>query len=960
MAFRGERTKVDQVIMARSGFARLSSNGKCQQIRDTPRVWTIYNTHFAIRSASAGGQPILHQYPQLSAFSSMGFEFVTTVLWLGLCGGLTSFLAELIYNLYFHPLAHFPGPKVAAAGYLYEFWYDVIKDGVYLWKIQEMHEKYGPIVRINPRELHIRDSSYYSQIYAGGGRRVNKDLDAVAAFSVPRASLATVEHDLHRTRRGILGPYFSKRAVSSLDSTINTKVNRLCDRLSAIAAQDEIVDLDAAFAALTADIITQYFYGETPDYLGSPNFKFKVRDAIMGLIGWYHFSRFFPLVANTIKQLPIPVIRRIQPGAADLLSSQLEIREKILTGIANGSHKASKAVILEAFKNEHVPSAEASIDRLQDEGTTIIFAGTETTARALSIIVFHMLQDKDHLRQLRAELEAVWPSNGEDITSTALEKLPYLTGAVNEGLRLSHGPLVRLPRVATHDVLQYRQYQIPAGTPVSQSTYFVHMDPKVFPEPHSFKPSRWIEASEQGVHLENYLVSFTKGSRQCLGINMAYAEIYLTIANVLQKFDAKLVDTTSKDVGIHHIRLTGYPRDMPACALTSACGSMIANASRAKTPAHKQYRSIINSNMSSLEESLVHSAEIPAEKWKSNAEYLFKTIAPRISHYERNADDACIQAQIDVFGKDHVGMITGSLASAGNFGAVVFAQSTPERLPIVAYLTEMLSFYDDFEVEIAEMMGAKPDSWLPRDPKFDNAVWRANFKTALKKIITKLSEADELLGPETINTMKELTETPILWSHMPKYQSFEEYVDERALDIAWPSVTATARFGANLHLPKEWLDSVEHVFWPLYAHACCTYDLYKWDKDVKTNPDQSKIVSVILLLQRLEGLSVEQAKLRIKEKCFELEEEYLKRKNTYFKDPSAASMTVDMQKWFRCQEDVATGFAIYNATTCRHHPPYHVAYKTYFDERTAAGAQWYDNVSVAQPLLTGGREVLMD
>lgn len=48
-----------------------------------------------------------------------------------------------IYNVYFHPLSHIPGPRLAAVGSFYEFWYDVIKDGTYLWKIEEMHEKYG-------------------------------------------------------------------------------------------------------------------------------------------------------------------------------------------------------------------------------------------------------------------------------------------------------------------------------------------------------------------------------------------------------------------------------------------------------------------------------------------------------------------------------------------------------------------------------------------------------------------------------------------------------------------------------------------------------------------------------------------------------------------------------------------------------------------------------------------------
>lgn len=52
-------------------------------------------------------------------------------------------LLIVIYRLYAHPLAGFPGPKVAAATFLYEFYYDVVKGGMYIWEIERMHEKYG-------------------------------------------------------------------------------------------------------------------------------------------------------------------------------------------------------------------------------------------------------------------------------------------------------------------------------------------------------------------------------------------------------------------------------------------------------------------------------------------------------------------------------------------------------------------------------------------------------------------------------------------------------------------------------------------------------------------------------------------------------------------------------------------------------------------------------------------------
>jgi hypothetical protein len=58
-------------------------------------------------------------------------------VWAIYCLGLA------IYRLYFHRLAKFPGSKLAALTLWYEFYYDVVKRGQYIWKIQEMHKRYG-------------------------------------------------------------------------------------------------------------------------------------------------------------------------------------------------------------------------------------------------------------------------------------------------------------------------------------------------------------------------------------------------------------------------------------------------------------------------------------------------------------------------------------------------------------------------------------------------------------------------------------------------------------------------------------------------------------------------------------------------------------------------------------------------------------------------------------------------
>jgi hypothetical protein len=90
-------------------------------------------------------------------------------------------ILKALYNVSpFHPLSHVPGPKLAAATYLPEFYYDVIKFGRYTREIKEMHKNYGPLVRINPYEIHCSDINFSDEIYAAGSRKRDKPAHQVS------------------------------------------------------------------------------------------------------------------------------------------------------------------------------------------------------------------------------------------------------------------------------------------------------------------------------------------------------------------------------------------------------------------------------------------------------------------------------------------------------------------------------------------------------------------------------------------------------------------------------------------------------------------------------------------------------------------------------------------------------------------------------------------------------------
>lgn len=92
----------------------------------------------------------------------------------------------------------------------------------------------------------------------------------------------------------------------------------------------------------------------------------------------------------------------------------------------------------------------------------------------------------------------------------------------------------------------------------------LHTDPAVFPEPQEFRPERWLPESKPkspaNGSLEKYLIPFGRGSRICLGMNLAYAEIYMTLAAVFRRFELELYETTREDVDVVHDFVLGMPR----------------------------------------------------------------------------------------------------------------------------------------------------------------------------------------------------------------------------------------------------------------------------------------------------------------------------------------------------------------------------------------------------------------
>lgn len=205
------------------------------------------------------------------------------------------------------------------------------------------------------------------------------------------------------------------------------------------------------------------------------------------------------------------------------------------------------ATIFHSLLSSELPNSEKTSERLAEEAVLLVGAGTHTTSWALSVATFHLVSQPNTLRKLKAELEAAIPNPSVSTPLPALEVLPYLTAVIKEGLRLSFGNTSRIPRVALDQPIKYGDFEIAPGTPVSMTIPIVHLDERIFPDAKAFHPERWIE--DKTGHLDKYLVTFCKGPRMCLGLNLAWAELYIGLSTIFRRMGSSAV-RGKDDVGV--------------------------------------------------------------------------------------------------------------------------------------------------------------------------------------------------------------------------------------------------------------------------------------------------------------------------------------------------------------------------------------------------------------------------
>lgn len=225
-----------------------------------------------------------------------------------------------VYRIWFHPLSRFPGPKLAAATKWYEAYFDLCEGigGQFSKEVAKMHEKYGPVVRINPHELHISDPEFFEVLYAGQPNPRDKYPPAAAMLGTNFGTFGTVDHHLHRKRRTAQSVFFSKRSITAAEPLIHKHVERFCTYLK--EHSKEVINLRVRFLAFTSDVLCDWAFGKSFDMQLDDASAIEFDKTLSAVATVAPFVKQAPWALKFGMSLPLPLVKVLAPPVAKVLA----------------------------------------------------------------------------------------------------------------------------------------------------------------------------------------------------------------------------------------------------------------------------------------------------------------------------------------------------------------------------------------------------------------------------------------------------------------------------------------------------------------------------------------------------------------------------------------------------------------------------------------------------------------
>ncbi|KAJ4362894.1 hypothetical protein N0V83_010011 [Neocucurbitaria cava] len=362
----------------------------------------------------------------------------------------------VIYNVYLHPLAKFPGPPFARLTIYWKAYVECIANRSFC-------------------HLHFAKPNAYHAIY-NNKNRWDKEARLYKSFNEDRSSFGFITYAEAKNRKDVLGRSFSPAAIEGAESLCVERTKALCAAFERQSQAARSADMLYAFRCMTMDIITAFSFGKTVDAIDAPDFKAPILLAMDASMPVFIRFKYSDLYKNMILKCPPKLSKILSPSTAGLVDLQQLLLRQIndltedpakLKSLPHSMTIYHRLLDAEAYRNKTVPSAGS----LYEEAQALMFAGADTVGNTLMLGTYHLLQNPAQLQKLKKELLAVWPSlHAHEPKLRDFETLPYLNAVIKESLRLSSGVVSGLLRVVPSTGAVIEDVTVPPGVRTSQIT----------------------------------------------------------------------------------------------------------------------------------------------------------------------------------------------------------------------------------------------------------------------------------------------------------------------------------------------------------------------------------------------------------------------------------------------------------------------------------------------------------
>lgn len=339
--------------------------------------------------------------------------------------------------------------------------------------------------------------------------------------------LLTSEGEFWRKHRRIAQPAFHRKSIDRLGSVmVETTEAMLRRNWESKVHNRQPVDVYSEMTGLTLNILGKSLFATDLSRETS-----GIKEAVSYLLRYT--DQRVRAVVRMPERLPTPSRRRYEDSLANLdeLIYRIISESRASEAASAGNGDIPNLISMLSGVRDEDTGEGMSEREIRDEVLTLLVAGHETTASALSWTFYLVSQHPDVYEQLATELSEVL--DGRAPTANDFPHLPYTQMVFKEAMRL-YPPVWGIPRIAVEDD-EIGGYLIPKESRVLVSPYLAHRDPEQWENPEAFEPDRFSQANEQARPQFAYF-PFGGGPRQCIGNNFAMMEGVMVLATVAQKY----------------------------------------------------------------------------------------------------------------------------------------------------------------------------------------------------------------------------------------------------------------------------------------------------------------------------------------------------------------------------------------------------------------------------------------